>query len=65
MISPFEDECTKEVAKLILNGESNKDIAYTLTLSLSTVKVHASRVYQKVGVSSRVQLFKHFNNQQC
>jgi len=43
------------VLKLIANGLSNKDIASKLGLSLHYVKAHITRIYTKLGVSSRTQ----------
>lgn len=40
---------------LISEGASNKQIAQTLSLSEGTVKVYLSRLYGKLGVSSRTQ----------
>lgn len=49
-------EREKEVAKLILSGYSNKEIADTLYISVATVKKHTSNLYEKAGVSNREQL---------
>ncbi|MBO7748968.1 LuxR family transcriptional regulator [Paenibacillus sp. MWE-103] len=40
---------------LVRRGASNREIAGELALSLGTVKVYLSRVYGKLGVSSRTQ----------
>jgi len=40
---------------LIRQGESNKRIAEIMSLSEGSVKVYASRIYGKLGVSSRTQ----------
>ncbi|MGO4541730.1 LuxR C-terminal-related transcriptional regulator [Paenibacillus sp. 2TAB19] len=40
---------------LLRKGASNKQIAAALTLSEGTVKVYLSRIYGKLGVSSRTQ----------
>ncbi|QHW32792.1 LuxR family transcriptional regulator [Paenibacillus rhizovicinus] len=40
---------------LIRRGASNQEIASELALSIGTVKVYLSRVYNKLGVSSRTQ----------
>ena len=44
------------VAELAAQGLRNKEIASTLHLSVKTVETHLSRAYQKLGVSSRVEL---------
>lgn len=41
--------------QLIRKGASNKQIAAELALSEGTVKVYLSRLYEKLGVSSRTQ----------
>ena len=45
-----------KVKNLILAGNTNKEIAAELFLSLSTVKTHISNLYKKLGVSSRAEL---------
>jgi LuxR family maltose regulon positive regulatory protein len=44
-----------EVLRLIGEGYSNQDIAQALTITLNTVKKHASGIYGKLGVHSRTQ----------
>jgi DNA-binding CsgD family transcriptional regulator len=44
-----------EVAALVLRGLSNRAIAETLSIKSDTVKKHMTRVFDKVGVDSRVQ----------
>jgi DNA-binding CsgD family transcriptional regulator len=47
----------QQIARLIINrGLSNEQIADTLNLSESTVKLHAGIVYKKHGVKNRNQL---------
>ncbi len=45
-----------EVAKLVCNGLSNKEIRKDLNISEQAVKSHLSRIYKKTGVSDRLQL---------
>ena len=45
-----------EVAKLVCNGLSNKEIRKALNISEQAVKSHLSRMYKKTGVSDRLQL---------
>lgn len=45
----------KEVLAKIVSGLSNHEIADSLFISPSTVKVHTSRIYEKIGVTSRLQ----------
>ena len=44
-----------EVLGLLARGQSNRQIAQTLTISRSTVKVHVERVIRKLEVSDRTQ----------
>jgi len=46
----------KEIINLIINGKSNKEIADILFISLSTVRNHIYRLYQKLKVNSRIQM---------
>ena len=44
-----------QVLDLLATGQSNKEIARSLGISPNTVKTHVARVYEKLGVSRRVQ----------
>lgn len=46
----------QEVAYLVAQGLSNKEIAQRLELSAETVKLHLSHVYQKLDIDNRVAL---------
>jgi DNA-binding NarL/FixJ family response regulator len=50
-LSPRE----RDVLRLIALGQSNKEIAATLHLTVSTVKTHVEHVIGKLGVSDRTQ----------
>ena len=50
-LSPREREILGYVAK----GASNKEIARTLDLAESTVKIHVQHILRKLNLSSRVQ----------
>jgi len=45
-----------EIVGAILSGYSNKDIAEKLKISNQTVKNHLSAIFDKLGVSSRLEL---------
>ncbi len=45
-----------EVVNSIVEGCSNKDIAKTFTISEETVKRHLSNIFDKTGVSTRLEL---------
>jgi DNA-binding CsgD family transcriptional regulator len=45
-----------DVARLVRDGLTNKDIATRLFVSPRTVQSHLTHIYTKLGVSSRVQL---------
>ena len=44
------------VARAVAEGKSNRQVAGELFISPRTVEVHLSRVYRKLGITSRVQL---------
>lgn len=46
----------QEIIELVKQDLSNKEIAAALYVSVSTVKSILSRIYEKTGVSSKVQL---------
>jgi DNA-binding NarL/FixJ family response regulator len=48
-----------ELARLVGEGLRNKEIAARLGISEGTVKIHLHRIYDKLGVSSRVGLANH------
>jgi non-specific serine/threonine protein kinase len=45
-----------EIAALVAEGLSNKEIAHRLVISKRTVDAHIEHIFAKLGVSSRVQL---------
>lgn len=46
----------REIAELIGNGESNKQIARRLTITESTVKAHLTEIFRKLGIADRLKL---------
>jgi len=46
----------REIARLIVNGATNKEVAAALHISERTVKGHLSNVFQKLGVTDRLKL---------
>lgn len=50
-----------EIAALMLDGKSNKEICDELSLSLGTVKVHVHSILTKLSISRRTQLMSRFN----
>jgi DNA-binding CsgD family transcriptional regulator len=45
-----------EVAAEVLEGKSNKAIAYALRITESTVEFHLKNIYSKLGVGSRTEM---------
>ena len=55
---PRQDELTDrelDVLRLVAEGMANKQIARKLGISERTVKAHLTSVFQRLGVSDRVQ----------
>jgi LuxR family maltose regulon positive regulatory protein len=56
--SPLVEQLTereREVLQLLVDGESNREIAQRLVLSVNTVKKHVFNICGKLGVQSRAQ----------
>jgi LuxR family transcriptional regulator of csgAB operon len=51
----------KQVLELISQGKTNKKIAETLFISEFTIKSHLYNIYQKLGVSTRLEASNWFN----
>ena len=45
----------REVLKLVARGQTNREIACNLNVSVATVKVHVERIIAKLGVADRTQ----------
>lgn len=54
----------QQVAELMYNGLTYKEIAAELVVSYHTVKKHVQNIYAKCGVKSRYQLYKWIENEQ-
>lgn len=52
-------EREREIVHLVEQGLSNKDIAYKLAISDSTVRHHMTSIFDKVGVPNRQKLLVH------
>ncbi len=52
-------ERQQEIIRLVGQGLSNKDIAYKLSISDSTVRHHMTNIFDKVGVPNRQSLLIH------
>ena len=48
----------RQVLALMVTGQVNKRIAHTLGICVKTIKVHRSRVHQKMGVRSLAELVR-------
>ena len=56
-------DAERRVAKFAAEGLTNREIAGRLYLTTSTVEQHLTRIYRKLGVSSRVQLLSRLRSQ--
>lgn len=58
--SPFArlSKREREVMQLLIAGSSNKEIAYQLSVSQTTVSTHRSRILHKLGLDSLPELIK-------
>jgi DNA-binding NarL/FixJ family response regulator len=45
-----------EIVRLVAQGHRNKEIAWKLSISEGTVKLHVHHIYEKLGVDNRVEL---------
>ncbi|MGZ8365735.1 MAG: response regulator transcription factor [Nitrospira sp.] len=52
-------EREREIIRLVGHGLSNKEIAYKLSISDSTVRHHMTSIFDKVGVPNRQRLLVH------
>jgi DNA-binding NarL/FixJ family response regulator len=52
----------RSIAELVARGRSNKEVASTLYLSTKTVENNLSRIYAKLGVRTRTELARVFED---
>jgi two-component system, NarL family, nitrate/nitrite response regulator NarL len=57
-LSPREQQVLQEIAR----GASNKEIARSLSIAETTVKIHVQHILRKLGLSSRVQAAVYATN---
>jgi DNA-binding CsgD family transcriptional regulator len=56
-------EAEQQIAQLVAEGLKNREIADELCYSIKTVQTYLSRVYEKLGVRSRVELTRALQEQ--
>jgi DNA-binding NarL/FixJ family response regulator len=49
-------EMEREIVRLVLDGRSNEEIARSVRTARKTVEYHLSRLYERFGIVSRVEL---------
>ena len=54
-LTPVEER----IADLVAAGQTNREVAATLFMSVRTVESHLGRIYRKLGVRSRTELAAH------
>lgn len=59
-LSPREEEVLGQIAR----GASNKEIARTLDIAETTVKIHVQHILRKLGLTSRVQAAVYASDRQ-
>ncbi|MEK3882953.1 response regulator transcription factor [Paenibacillus sp. PL2-23] len=52
----------KQIIQLLIEGETNKEIAQTLFMSEGTVKNYVSIIYHKIGVNDRTKAILHLKD---
>ena len=48
----------EQVAALVVQGHTNREVAAQLFTTISTVEAHLTRIYRKLGIRSRAQLMR-------
>jgi DNA-binding NarL/FixJ family response regulator len=57
LLSPREEE----ISQLVAEGMSNREVSRTLKISESTVKNSLFHIFEKLGISNRVELARYVN----
>jgi DNA-binding NarL/FixJ family response regulator len=57
LLSPREEE----ISRLVAEGMSNREVSRTLKISESTVKNSIFNIFEKLGISNRVELARYVN----
>jgi DNA-binding CsgD family transcriptional regulator len=52
----------QEIARLVMSGASNQEVAALLGISINTVKMHLQNIFDKLQIKRRCQLFLIENN---
>ena len=51
----------EEISRLVAEGMSNREVSRTLKISESTVKNSIFNIFEKLGISNRVELARYVN----
>jgi DNA-binding CsgD family transcriptional regulator len=54
-------EIEQQILALVLQRKRNREIAGSLFVSLRTVESHLTRIFRKLGVSTKSQLFRQLS----
>ncbi|HMY01290.1 MAG TPA: helix-turn-helix transcriptional regulator, partial [Agitococcus sp.] len=52
LLSPRE----RQMAEMVVNGQTNQDIADTMSVAPTTLSTYRTRIYEKLDVENDVQL---------
>ena len=62
-VAPLLSQREEEIARLVAAGLSNRDVSDKLGLSQHTVKNYLSRIFEKLGISTRIELVLYILSQ--
>jgi DNA-binding NarL/FixJ family response regulator len=57
-VDPLTDR-EREILQLVAEGQTNREIADLLTLSIKTVQAHRANIMEKIGAHDRTDLVKY------